>query len=88
MALENGSKLGTYQILSPLGAGGMVRFIDPKLKRDVEPGRSTDRIPLGSRLPRDEPLLDSRGRCRRVRALDGESESRRAIFVASERGSF
>ena len=38
MSLEKGSKLGAYEILSPLGAGGMgevYRARDPKLKRDV-----------------------------------------------------
>ena len=38
MALQAGSKLGPYEILSPLGAGGMgevYRARDTKLQRDV-----------------------------------------------------
>ena len=38
MALEPGSRLGPYQILSPLGAGGMgevYRARDTRLDRDV-----------------------------------------------------
>ena len=38
MSLANGSKLGVYEIIAPIGAGGMgevYRARDPKLKRDV-----------------------------------------------------
>ena len=38
MALESGTKLGTYEILSPIGAGGMgevYRTRDTKLGREV-----------------------------------------------------
>ena len=38
MALEPGSKLGPYEVLGPLGAGGMgevYRARDPKLSREV-----------------------------------------------------
>ena len=38
MTLPAGSKLGPYEILSPLGAGGMgevYRAKDPRLGRDV-----------------------------------------------------
>ncbi len=38
MALEAGTKLGPYQIVSPLGAGGMgevYRAKDTRLKREV-----------------------------------------------------
>ena len=38
MTLEVGSRLGPYEILSPLGAGGMgevYRAKDPRLARDV-----------------------------------------------------
>lgn len=38
MSLTNGTKLGPYEILSPLGAGGMgevYRVRDTKLNRDV-----------------------------------------------------
>ena len=38
MALENGARLGLYEILTPIGAGGMgevYRARDTKLKRDV-----------------------------------------------------
>src|SRR5690242_8988643 len=38
MALEAGARLGSYEILAPLGAGGMgevYRAKDTKLKRDV-----------------------------------------------------
>ena len=38
MALTSGTKLGPYEIHSPLGAGGMgevYRATDPKLGRDV-----------------------------------------------------
>src|SRR5450759_5495364 len=38
MTLSAGSRLGPYEILAPLGAGGMgevYRALDPKLKREV-----------------------------------------------------
>jgi eukaryotic-like serine/threonine-protein kinase len=38
MTLTNGTKLGPYEIVSPLGAGGMgevYRSRDPRLKREV-----------------------------------------------------
>ena len=38
MTLTTGTKLGPYEILAPIGAGGMgevYRARDPKLKRDV-----------------------------------------------------
>jgi serine/threonine protein kinase len=38
MALESGARLGPYEILAPLGAGGIgevYRAHDPRLKRDV-----------------------------------------------------
>jgi eukaryotic-like serine/threonine-protein kinase len=38
MALSSGTKLGSYEILAPLGAGGMgevYRASDTKLKREV-----------------------------------------------------
>ena len=38
MALTSGTKLGPYEIVSPLGAGGMgevYRSRDPRLKREV-----------------------------------------------------
>jgi serine/threonine protein kinase len=40
MPLSSGSRLGSYEILSPLGAGGMgevYRARDGKLNRDVQP---------------------------------------------------
>src|SRR5580692_2158072 len=38
MALSQGDKLGPYEVLAPIGAGGMgevYRARDPRLKRDV-----------------------------------------------------
>ena len=41
MSLSPGTRLGPYEILSPIGAGGMgevYRGRDTKLNRDVDPG--------------------------------------------------
>jgi serine/threonine protein kinase len=64
--LVTGTRLGPYEILSPLGAGGMgevYRARDPKLKRDIaikilpgELARDTDRV---SRLQREAEVLAS-----------------------------
>ena len=38
MAIRPGSRIGSYEITAPLGAGGMgevYRATDPKLRRDV-----------------------------------------------------
>jgi serine/threonine protein kinase len=43
MSLAAGNKLGPYEILAPIGAGGMgevYRARDTKLKRDVAPDPS------------------------------------------------
>ena len=66
MALQSGSQLGPYQILEPLGAGGMgevYRARDTKLSRDValnvlpdSVGRDHDRM---ARFTREAQLLAS-----------------------------
>ena len=57
MGLTPGSKLGPYEIVAPLGAGGMgevYRARDPKIGRDVavkvlpeEFAHDADRLPIG-----------------------------------------
>lgn len=47
MLLETGTKLGPYEILTPLGAGGMgevYRARDPRLERDVAIKVSAERF--------------------------------------------
>jgi eukaryotic-like serine/threonine-protein kinase len=66
MPLPSGSKLGTYEVLSPLGAGGMgevYRAKDPKLNRDVAlkvlPESFTHDIARVARFRREAQLLAS-----------------------------
>ena len=49
MRLEPGSKLGQYELLAPLGAGGMgevYRACDPKLSREVAIDREVNSLQL------------------------------------------
>ena len=67
MTLATGSKLGPYEILAPLGAGGMgevYRARDKKLDRDVVQNRIK---PAERRHVRDSAAHDSRADHRNVR---------------------
>lgn len=64
MALEAGTKLGPYEILSPLGAGGMgevYRAKDTRLKRDVAvkvlPESTADNIDALARFQREAEAI-------------------------------
>jgi serine/threonine protein kinase len=66
MALTIGSRLGSYEILTPLGAGGMgevYRARDTKLKREVAikvlPDAFASDAELVSRLQREAEVLAS-----------------------------
>jgi len=66
MGLTSGTKLGTYEILVPLGAGGMgevYRARDSKLNRDVAlkilPARFTDDAERMARFRREAQVLAS-----------------------------
>ena len=67
MALEPGTQLGPYEIIAPLGAGGMgevYRATDSKLKREVAmvrgdpaphaPGQIVNCSPADSEIPRQQ----------------------------------
>ena len=69
MPLQPGDRLGAYEILSPLGAGGMgeVRARDTRLKRDVAIkvlpdalDHDPDRL---ARFQREAELLATLNRC-------------------------
>ena len=66
MALEAGTKLGPYEILSPLGAGGMgevYRAKDTRLDRDVAikvlPSHLTNNAKLKQRFEREAKVISS-----------------------------
>ena len=67
MALDSGMRLGPYEILAPLGAGGMgevYRATDTRLKRQVAikilPAVARRRIPIGSRAFSAKPKCSHR----------------------------
>ena len=82
MALASGSRLGPYEIVSAIGAGGMgevYRAQDPRLRREVAikvlPSRfSAD--PDRYREPRYDRQLAARQRCR--------SEERSGVATVSD----
>jgi len=66
MPLERGFRLGSYEVLAPLGSGGMgevYRATDPRLKRDVAikvlPGDVADDVDRLARFRREAELLAS-----------------------------
>ncbi len=70
MALETGTKLGPYEILSPLGAGGMgevYRAKDTRLDRDVAikvlPSHLTTNSEFKQRFEREAKAISSLTLC-------------------------
>ena len=78
MALVPGTKIGSYEVLSPLGAGGMgevYRARDTKLSRDVALkvlpeafGRDGDRMARFQREAKVPASLESPSHCFHIRS--------------------
>lgn len=90
MALESGTRLGPYEILSPLGAGGMGEVYlanDPKLDRKVAikvlPETMTRDRERVARFEREAQLLASLNHSK-IAAIYGFDDSGGARFLVME----
>jgi eukaryotic-like serine/threonine-protein kinase len=90
MALTTGTKLGPYEVVSPLGAGGMgqvYRARDSRLGRDVAikalAASATDDPDLSARFEREGRVLASLNHPH-IASLYGVEESAGALFLVME----